>query len=629
MSRILIATIIAFFYCITTTHAQYSVTLKKQIEEIAERNKNQWATILNKIDSIESSIPQDSINSAVKNVLEYAKVYNTYQSGDFDKTIAIAKAALDDFGDILKPSSRAGYYNILGTSYYSKDQVDSASVYFVLSANDLEAAGNMKYAGYVYNNLAGIYRKYDDCKQAIKYYNKAVVHLSALQDTVSLIQIYNNKAGCYRNEGQLDSAEYYANELLDLAHHVNDPKGINSGFSILGGVAKDSGSLNKATDYYMKAYKGAKAIEHIDAIYASSRGLSQILENKKQRLQYAEEAYLLAKERYKTTEIDAGIIYADQLEQNHKVDEAYVIVRELYDKRDTMLKQEYEGVQQELMKKFEVKEAEQEIQQKENALRLENLKSQRLLSLLGIVALGGGGLIFLFFQNRKVNRLEQKAKEKDYETRFAQLETMILKSQMNPHFLFNSLNSIRYLFMKDEKERGLKYITKFTKLLRNTLHSGEHVLIPLSEEIELTELYIDLEQLRFEDSNFSFAKKYQIDEKFDQVKIPPFIIQPIVENAFWHGLSGSELDHKELSIDIRKKGNKTIILIDDNGVGMSASKPTKDPAVNKKKSYGLNIIRDRFELLNKTQTDQYSLEINPTPLHDQGTQVAITIMSHE
>lgn len=179
--------------------------------------------------------------------------------------------------------------------------------------------------------------------------------------------------------------------------------------------------------------------------------------------------------------------------------------------------------------------------------------------------------------------------------------------------------------MKDEKERGLKYITKFTKLLRNTLHSGEHVLIPLVEEMELTELYIDLEQLRFEESNFSFVKKYNLSDIAEQIKIPPFIIQPIVENAFWHGLSGSDHEHKELCIDIKSNPQETIVLINDNGVGINHSKPQNDPAINKKKSYGLNIIRDRFELLNKTNAEQYKLDIGPTPIHKHGTQVKISI----
>ena len=211
----------------------------------------------------------------------------------------------------------------------------------------------------------------------------------------------------------------------------------------------------------------------------------------------------------------------------------------------------------------------------------------------------------------------------EYEKRFAQLETMILKSQMNPHFIFNSLNSIRYLFMKDQKDKGLKYITKFAKLLRSTLHHGEHSLVKLSEEIELTELFIDLEQLRFEDK-FEYLAKFGKNKNWENIKIPPFVIQPLVENAFWHGLSQSTNTEKKLKIKIEKSGRSWMIHVEDNGVGIGNSKSSNDMSVGKKKSYGLSLIKERFELINKTQSNQYSISIHPSS-KDSGTNIIISI----
>lgn len=222
------------------------------------------------------------------------------------------------------------------------------------------------------------------------------------------------------------------------------------------------------------------------------------------------------------------------------------------------------------------------------------------------------------------NYIKNKEKEIAYEKRFAQLETMILKSQMNPHFIFNSLNSIRYLFMVDKKEKGLKYITKFAKLLRTTLHHGEQALISLVDEIELTELFIQLEQLRFDDE-FSFTADYGSNDGWRALQIPPFVIQPIVENAFWHGLSQSKEKEKNITIRIESRDKTWWIHILDNGVGMKASKSIVDTEVNKKKSYGLSIIRERFELINKTEKVQYAIQIEERKDGPTGTQVSIQI----
>lgn len=220
--------------------------------------------------------------------------------------------------------------------------------------------------------------------------------------------------------------------------------------------------------------------------------------------------------------------------------------------------------------------------------------------------------------------IKRKQRELEVDKRFAQLETMILKSQMNPHFIFNSLNSIRYLFMKDQKEKGLKYITKFARLLRTTLHHGEQALVDLKDEIELTELFIQLEQLRFDDT-FTFLSRYDKSD-WENVKIPPFVIQPIVENAFWHGLLASQNDIKTLEISIQKISNGYQIKIEDNGVGLnSKSQYTIDNELNKTKSYGLNIIKERFALMNKNETLHYDLSITDSTNNETGVLVIINI----
>ncbi len=223
------------------------------------------------------------------------------------------------------------------------------------------------------------------------------------------------------------------------------------------------------------------------------------------------------------------------------------------------------------------------------------------------------------------NFVARRERELEIDKRFAQLETMILKSQMNPHFVFNSLNSIRYLFMKDEKEKGLKYITKFARLLRTTLHHGDQALVRLEEEVELTELFVQLEELRFDDA-FKFSSDYSSDPYWKELMIPPFVIQPIVENAFWHGLLPSKKEEKKIEISITKIETGYKIAIEDNGVGLDAkSIYSIDSELNKTKSYGLKIINERFELMNKNNELQYHLSTSDSEKNDTGTLVEIKI----
>lgn len=225
--------------------------------------------------------------------------------------------------------------------------------------------------------------------------------------------------------------------------------------------------------------------------------------------------------------------------------------------------------------------------------------------------------------------IKRQKRNLEIDKRFDQLETMVLKSQMNPHFMFNSLNSIRYLFMKDEKEKGLQYITKFARLLRTTLHHGDQAQVKLIDEIELTELYIELEKLRFDDS-LKFTTSYLDTADWQDVPIPPFVIQPIVENAFWHGLLPSKSTDKHLHISISQISGGFRVIVEDNGVGLSAkSEHSVDAELNKMKSYGLTIIKERFDLINTTSTTQYDLKVDDSINNETGVMATIEITTNQ
>lgn len=240
-----------------------------------------------------------------------------------------------------------------------------------------------------------------------------------------------------------------------------------------------------------------------------------------------------------------------------------------------------------------------------------------------------GLLSALYFWNRF--RIQQARKEEKlkaiFQQQIAETEMKALRAQMNPHFIFNSLNSIQKYILKNEHFEASQYLTKFSRLIRLILdHSHQNTII-LSSEIDLLKLYVEMESLRF-DNKFDY--KIETDEAIstDTVEIPSMLIQPYVENAIWHGLLHKE-EKGKLLIRFVKDGEKNIhVLIEDNGVGREKAAELKSKQVLKKKSYGMQITENRIAIINRIQQINASAVI--TDLKDEkgnalGTKVDLHI----
>jgi sensor histidine kinase YesM len=214
---------------------------------------------------------------------------------------------------------------------------------------------------------------------------------------------------------------------------------------------------------------------------------------------------------------------------------------------------------------------------------------------------------------------EERQSKNEIEKKAIEVEMMALRSQMNPHFIFNSLNSIRYFVISDQKEKAKEYITKFSKLLRTILNFSKEETITLQEEIEVLKTYLEIESARFDDS---FKYEFIVDEsiELEGIRIPPMILQPYIENALLHGLRNSNREDKELIINILEEKESVRISIRDNGIGRKESK--KLNSTNPNKSFGTQITDQRIELFNPTSHLQISSE---TIDLDEGTEVIITI----
>jgi len=201
-----------------------------------------------------------------------------------------------------------------------------------------------------------------------------------------------------------------------------------------------------------------------------------------------------------------------------------------------------------------------------------------------------------------------------------ELEKRMLRAQMNPHFIFNSLNSIKHLVNSGDRENALKYLSKFSKLLRQVLESSVNVSLVLKEEIELLKIYVELEALRF-DNSFSYS--FHVDENLDlyQNEIPMLLVQPYIENAIVHGLL-PKVGPKRLQISFNDRSDHIECVIEDNGVGLNP-KPNEDK--EKRTSRGMSITERRINALKKFSDQELIKVENLNNGNETGTKVTITI----
>ncbi|MFN0015965.1 MAG: histidine kinase [Saprospiraceae bacterium] len=246
--------------------------------------------------------------------------------------------------------------------------------------------------------------------------------------------------------------------------------------------------------------------------------------------------------------------------------------------------------------------------------------SFRLALLVALIATGW------WLYRRQINVVEGREKEKaQVRQQLADLEMRALRSQMNPHFVFNALNSVQNFILKNNTREASRYLTKFARLMRLILENSESPMVPLAREIELLRYYTELEQLRF---NHRFSFDFQIDNNLnpESLSIPGMLVQPHIENAIWHGLM-HKTEPGQLLIRFLKADEKTIVCeIEDNGVGRTRAGEIEKDRPKNYRSTGLANIRHRLNLLN-TQLDQ-DIRLHFEDLYDEqgqalGTKVVV------
>ena len=218
------------------------------------------------------------------------------------------------------------------------------------------------------------------------------------------------------------------------------------------------------------------------------------------------------------------------------------------------------------------------------------------------VALILTGVIYYFIR-RRINVIHQEA---DIKQQLAELEIKGLHAQMNPHFIFNCLNSIKEMILEDQKQYASRYLSKFAQLIRTNLEQSRQTFITVKQCIDHLQQYLEMEKIRFED--FSYSIHIDDDLDVDAVHMPPMLLQPLVENAIWHGLHNKDYE-KKLDIRFVRKDGQLICEIEDNGIGYLLSLKNKSGLQPVHRSVGIANIYERLELMNEKYDVKCSLSI--------------------
>jgi sensor histidine kinase YesM len=212
-----------------------------------------------------------------------------------------------------------------------------------------------------------------------------------------------------------------------------------------------------------------------------------------------------------------------------------------------------------------------------------------LLLLTGLI------LIWVLYRYRLKQVQEKERLRTDFAMQLAEVEMSALRAQMNPHFVFNSLNSINKYILTNEPRTASRYLTKFSQLMRLILNNSKHKEISLQQELEALRLYIELEQVRCE-HRFDFREEVRLQSATSAVQIPPMLIQPYIENAIWHGLM--PLDHQGmLLLRLEQQDGTLVCTIEDNGIGRRRAIEINERKGGKRDSHGMHITSKRIKLV--------------------------------
>ncbi|MDT0538894.1 tetratricopeptide repeat protein [Croceitalea sp. P059] len=456
-------------------------------------------------------------------------------------------------------------FNSIGNLYHTLGQYDLAITQFK-KALELEGALNNKLGLAINNqNIGEANEQKGQLDIALDYYRKSLALNDEINNKFGQVLCKNSIAQVYLKQDMPSAALALLQTLKEPATNLGDKFLLSSVLINLGWAELDSGTISEAEKNIVKGRKLASASNMPSLVMYADLHLSD-LEEKRENFSKALEYQKEAKKIYKEITNDRNLSYVNDLILKYQSDRKNSQISELA---------------------------------QENELVKSRLRKNQTTILVSTLIIGLiGTILFIMYRQSQSN----------YEKRVLGLEQHMLRSQMNPHFLFNSLNSIKLYIINNDKKNAVHYLNKFSKLVRRILEGSALKETQLSEELETAELYLNIENIRFSDE-IEYSIEVADDINAEQVKIPSLVLQPFLENAIWHGLSSKEANKKIWVIVAKKDSIHLQISIIDNGVGRKVSEEIKENRVLKRNSVGIDITKERLANFAKDYQNDFSIDI--------------------
>lgn len=527
--------------------------------------------------------------------------------GDYQNAFEYYNRALEIFEQIKDSSEIATTFNNIGTSFYCQANYVDAHDYYLKSLSIREKIDDLKGIAQSHNNIGLIFRVQKKYEKAIESYGRSISIRKKINDEEGIMYAEQNIGVAFEKITQYDSALIHYSNALSIAEKLKDSLTMASNLINKSMANKFLGNFEIAIQQATTAEQILRKISNQHTLAYSLASIGELYLEMKQygkalyyELESLELAQILGR---KDLEQSCCKVISKIYEETDEYKKA-LEYHQLYSSiKDSIISEKTNNQLNELQTKYETVKKEQQISNlKEEKL----IESQRKSLYFGIAA----SLLFLVIIIILLLR-QNKLKAKEHAI---MLQQKMLRSQMNPHFIFNALGSIQTYIFNNKPEKAIYYLSNFSTLMRDILEASVHEFIPIQQDSNIIKNYLLLQQLRYEDK---FNYEITVNGDTENLQIPPMLTQPFIENAVKHGVGEMEIGGI-IQVVYNIDNENVVVKITDNGKGINST-VQKD---RNHRSYAISLTKQRLDLVGK----DCNVEIaSPVFENNTGTKVTITI----
>jgi len=538
--------------------------------------------------------------------------------GNNTKSIDYHLQALEIAEKINDRKLLAFMHNNLGADYQITGDFSNAINHFLISLSikeeklpSGETTGSQKSIASTMSNIGVMYDEMGNFDKALEYYNKALQINKEINYSKGIASCLHNIGIIHEEKGEFYTALDYYGRALVIRRQLGDMDRIAATLLNTGIVYLDLGDYSKALDYHFDAL----AIVENSDLYKTANVLNSIADIYLDKGESGNAYPYILKGLNTAEKIDAKKLMADSYQflakyhiQKGNYEKATEAQQELLALKDSLFKMDMNEKVAEMQTRYETEKKQKEIEllKKDTEIKqleIEKQKDQKIIfSVIAGLILFTGLFIFIRYRLRQ-NNLRIGLEKKNLET-----EQKLLRTQMNPHFIFNSLNSVQGYISANNSFLAMTYLAKFAKLMRYILENSRRNMILLEDEITALTLNMELERIRFKE-NFDFTVNVSDELNAPALYIPPMLIQPFIENAMKHGLRNKEGKGK-LEVNFEPSGRVIRCIIRDNGIGREAAEKLKKEKNPNHRSVGMEVTSERIAALRKQYKEDIFVKIS-------------------